>query len=192
MKTRLNKTTREEILTNVLAATDLEERRTALRQLIQVAVKKLIIQDQPAEFVALTKVYPKGWFTSCNQVYYGSEDELYPLAVSFDPPDTWQSRSLHLDDPVYVIQNYGWSATNHKSALLPLAEEAAALIAERTTLAAEIRAFLQSCQTAEAVAERMPELTRHIPKIARPMPLVAPSNLLSSLTKMGFDRTASA
>ena len=192
MKTRLNKTTREEILANVLAATDLEERRTELRQRIQAAVKKLITQDQPAEFIALTKVHPKEWFTSCNQVYYGCEDVLYPLAVSFDPPGTWQSRSLRLDDPVYVTQNYSWSATDHKPALLPLAEEAAALIAERTALVAEIRAFLQSCQTTEAVAERMPELTRHIPKIARPMPLVAPSNLLSSLTKMGFDRTASA
>ena len=192
MKTRLNKTIREEILANVLAATDLEERRTELRQRIQVATKKLITQDQPAEFVALTKVHPKEWFASCNQVYYGSEDELYPLSVSFDPPGTWRSRSLHLDDPVYVTQDYSWKATNHKSALLPLAEEAAALVEERTALIAEIRAFLQSCQTTEAVAERMPELTRHIPKIARPMPLVAPSNLLSSLTKMGFDRTASA
>ena len=192
MKTRLNKTIREEILDNVLAATDLEERRTALRQRIQAAVKKLITQDQPAEFVALTKAHPKEWFTSCNQVYYGSEDELYPLAVSFGPPGTWQSRSLHLDDPVYVTQDYSWKATDHKPALLPLAKEAAALVEERTALIAEIRAFLQSCQTAEAVAERMPELTRHIPKIARPMPLVAPSNLLSSLTKMGFDRTASA
>lgn len=192
MKTRLNKTIREEILANVLAATDLEERRTALRQLIQVAVKKLIIQDQPAEFVALTKVHPKEWFTNCNQVYYGCEDVLYPLAVSFDLPDKWHPRSLHLDDPVCITLGYRWDATDHKSALLPLAEEAAALIAERTALVAEIRAFLQSCQTTEAVAERMPELTRHIPKIARPMPLVAPSNLLSSLTKMGFDRTASA
>jgi hypothetical protein len=191
MKTRLNKTIREEILDNVLAATDLEERRTELRQRIQVAIKKLITQDQPAEFVALTKVHPKEWFTSCNQIYYGGEDVLYPLAVSFDP-DTRQYRSLYLDDPVYVTQDYRWDATNHKSALLPLAEEAAALVEERTALVAEIRAFLQSCQTAEAVAERMPELTRHIPKIARPMPLVAPSNLLSSLTKMGFDRTASA
>lgn len=192
MKTRLNKTIREEILANVLAATDLEERRTALRQRIQAAVKKLLIQDQPAEFVALTKVHPKEWFASRNQVYYGSEDELYPLSVSFDPPGTWTNHWLRLDDPVCVIQNYGWSAMDHKPALLPLAKEAAALIAERTALVAEIRAFLQSCQTAEAVAERMPELTRHIPKIARPMPLVAPSNLLSSLTKMGFDRTASA
>lgn len=192
MKTRLNKTIREEILANVLAATDLEDRRTALRQRIQAAVKKLIIQDQPAEFVALTKAHPKEWFANCNQVYYGCEDELYPLAVSFAPPGAWQSRSLHLDDPVYVTQGYNWKATNHKSALLPLAKEAAALVEERTALVAEIRAFLQSCQTTEAVAERMPELTRHIPKIARPMPLVAPSNLLSSLTKMGFDRTASA
>lgn len=192
MKTRLNKTIREEILANVLAATDLEERRTALRQLIQAAVKKLITQDQPAEFIALTKAHPKEWFASCNQVYYGSEDVLYPLAVSFDPPGTWQSRSLYLDDPVYVTQDYSWNVTNHKPALLPLAKEAAVLIAERTALVAEIRAFLQSCQTTEIVAERMPELTRHIPKIARPMPLVAPSNLLSSLTKMGFDRTASA
>lgn len=190
MKTRLNKTIREEILANVLAATDLEERRTELRQRIQVAIKKLITQDQPAEFVALTKVHPKEWFASCNQVYYGSEDELYPLAVSFDHPDIRPYRSLYLDDPVYVAQDYRWDATNHKSALLPLAKEAAALVEERTALVAEIRAFLQSCQTAEAVAERMPELTRHIPKIARPMPLVAPSNLLSSLTKMGFDRTA--
>lgn len=192
MRTRLNKTIREEILANVLAATDLEERRTALRQLIQAVVKKLIIQDQPAEFVALTKIHPKEWFASCNQVYYGCENELYPLAVSFDPPGTWRSRSLHLDDPVYVTNHYSWNATDHKAALLPLAKEAAALIEERKALVSEIRAFLQSCPTAEAVTERMPELERHIPKIARPMPLVAPSNLLSSLTKMGFDRTASA
>jgi hypothetical protein len=190
MRTRLNKTIREEILANVLAATDLEDRRTELRQLIQAAVKKLIIQDQPAEFVALTKIHPKEWFASCNQVYYGCEDELYPLAVSFDPPGTWQSRSLHLDDPVCVTNHYSWNAADHKAALLPLTKEAAALIEERKALVSEIRAFLQSCPTAEAVAERMPELTRHIPKIARPMPLVAPSNLLSSLTKIGFDRTA--
>lgn len=192
MKTRLNKTIREEILDNVLAATDLEERRTELRQRIQGAVKKLIIQDQPAEFVALTKAHPKEWFASCNQIYYGGGDVLRPLAVSFDPPDAWQNRWIYLDDPAYVAQNYKWDAAEHEAALLPLAKEAAALIAERTALVAEIRAFLRSCQTTEAVAERMPELTRHIPKIARPMPLVAPSNLLSSLTKMGFDRTASA
>lgn len=192
MATRLNKTLREEILTNVLNATDLEERRTELRQRIQATIKKLIIQDQPAEFIALTKVHPKEWFVSYSQIYYGYEDELYSLGVSFDPPGTWQSRLLYLDDPVCVTLGYNCNVLDHKSALLPLAKEAAALIEERAALVAEIRAFLQSCQTTEAVVKRMPELERHVPKTSYPVPSVAPSNLLSSLTKFGFDRTAAA
>lgn len=46
-------------------------------------------------------------------------------------------------------------------------------------------------ETVEQILERMPELEPHIPKISRPLPLVAPSNLLSTLSSLGFDRTAS-
>ena len=51
---------------------------------------------------------------------------------------------------------------------------------------------LLDCKTVEQVLERMPELESHIPKASKPMPLVAASNLLSSLTQLGFDRTKQA
>lgn len=76
-------------------------------------------------------------------------------------------------------------------AFTPLAKEAAQIVEDEAAARGEARAFLASCKTVEQILERMPELEPHIPKISRPLPLVAPSNLLSTLSSLGFDRTAS-
>jgi hypothetical protein len=190
MTTRMNKELREEILTNVLNATDLNERETELKQRIKKTVRGIVIQDLPKGFAALTQVHPKEWFASTSSLYFGGEKDLIPLSLAKESAYCYPA--IILDDPVPTPCNFQWDVSLHKEELLPLAEEAQQLTDERNALSAEIRAFLLSCRTTDQVVKRMPELGRHVPKTSYPVPSVVPSNLLSSLTKMGFDRTASA
>ncbi len=188
MTTRMNKALREKILISVLNATDLNERETELKQRIKKTVRDAVIQSLPKEFVALTEVHPKEWFGSTNSLYYGGEKDLIPLSLAKE--GAYYYHAVQLDDPVPVPCNFRWDVSLHKEELLPLAEEAQQLTDERNALSDEIRAFLLSCRTTDQVVKRMPELGRHVPKTSYPVPSVVPSNLLSSLTKMGFDRTA--
>lgn len=190
MTTRMNKKLREEILTNVLNATDLNERETELKQRIKKTARDVVIQDLPKEFVALTQVHPKEWFASINSLYFGSEKDLIPLSLAKE--GVYCYHAIILDDPVPTPCSFRWDVSLHTEELLPLAEEAQQLTDERNALSDEIRAFLLSCRTTDQVVKRMPELGRHVPKTSYPVPSVVPSNLLSSLTKMGFDRTATA
>ena len=190
MTVRLNKATREEILTSVLNATDLSERETELKQRIKEVARSAVIQDLPKEFIALTQGAPKEWFESINSLYYGNKRELVPLAVKEVGP--YHYHAIVLDDPVLVPKNFQWDVSSHAKKFLPLAKEAEQLMTERKALTNEIRAFLLSCRTTADVVKRMPELERHVPKASYPVPAVMPSNLLSSLAKFGFDRTASA
>lgn len=186
MATKLNKTMRGEILENVIRATDIPEQRQDLIRRTKAAAAAIIRDAQPPEFLALIKHAPKEWFVALNSIYVGSL-EANPLCIL--SPGSYSQ--IYFDDPVTVAQNTA-HRTSDFSPLEPLCAEATALVERETTLRREMSAFLLSCATAERLIEQMPELEPHVPTKAKPMPLVAASNVLSALIKSGFDKTVKA
>lgn len=196
MTTKLNKTLREEILANVINATELGDREKDIRRRVAETVRQTLIKAQPKGFYDAIKNLPKEWFRNEMGAYIYMEG--HPLGVlngilNSNPYATGNGHHVGFDDPVTVAQA-GWGVSNEKWAtvLADLSKEAAAFAAQAIETRREIRAFLNSCTTVEKLLERMPELEPHVPKISKPMPLVAPSNLLSSLSQFGFDKTLKA
>lgn len=184
MATRLSTSLRETIVDNVIKATDLPELKDALKHRLKTAARDLILAQLPQDFVRLTAGLPKEWLGRQAQVSIWAVNELGALK-NFGASGS----SIELYDPVSVPENFCLDSKEVKQALLSFAEEAERLQDRERELRHEVMAFLLSCSTVEKAVERMPELAPHIPKQAKPMPLVAPSNLLSSLAQLGFDRT---
>lgn len=187
--TRLNKAIREEILDNILAATDLQARKADILKRAGDVAKQLVMGAQPENFYEATRHLPPEWFAAGTSLYFYSSDGN-PAAIL--DPSPYKNYHINFDDPVRTALHWGRpSDASIQAAFKHLAEEATALNKDWDTARIEARAFLASCKTVEQILERMPELEPHIPKISRPLPLVAPSNLLSTLSSLGFDRTAS-
>jgi hypothetical protein len=189
MTTRLNKALREEILKNIIKATDLATRKKSILDRTNEVARQLVMRSQPEGFYEVTANLPSEWFCSTSQLRF--DDSCNPKKVL--EHGSWSSAYIYFPDPVRVVANGG---TPHDDKVMTeafalLAKEAAQYVADEAAARSEARAFLASCKTVEQILERMPELEPHIPKISRPLPLVAPSNLLSTLSALGFDRTAS-
>lgn len=189
MTTSLNKDLRAKIVDNVVNATNIPELEKSIRQRTKQRGREYVIAGLPEDFIEKTKDLPKEWLGSTSNLYVCQENdpEYYlegQLGNSF--------RHIRFDDPVTVPLSGKNREVSLADYFADLVEEAKALYERKATLTAEIRGFLLSCKTVEQVLERMPELEPHIPKASKPMPLVAASNLLSSLTQLGFDRTKQA
>lgn len=192
MTTILNKDLRAKIVGNVINATDIPELEKSIRQRTKQRGREYVIAGLPEGFVEKTKNLPKEWFgsTSCLYVRSANNPSRY-----LDDANTTHRFYDHVDFDDPVVGPASGVSKNHapvEEYFSDLVEEAKALAERREVLTAEIRGFLLSCKTVEQVLERMPELEPHIPKASKPMPLVAASNLLSSLSQLGFDRTKKA
>lgn len=194
MTTSLNKDLRAKIVDNVVNATNIPELEKSIRQRTKQRGREYVIAGLPEDFLEKTKDLPKEWLGSTNSLYVRREnDPEYYLEGQLG--DSFHNYGyIRFDDP--VTEPLSGGGKNREVPLedffADLVEEARALYERKATLTAEIRGFLLSCKTVEQVLERMPELESHIPKASKPMPLVAASNLLSSLTQLGFDRTKQA
>lgn len=176
-KTRLTKDMREEIVARVVRATNIPELKADIIARTKAAAVKMVRDAQPEGFYEKTEGLPKEWFTSLNDVFVGYKSAL--SAFGMNP-------YIKFDDPVKV------AAVSQKYDYGPLEsfqDEAKALTERESQLRGEISAFLLSCRHVEDVLERMPELKPHIPGISKSYPLTTASNLLSTLTQLGFDKT---
>ena len=197
MTTKLNNSLREEIVDNVINATDLPALERDIRRRVVETVRQTIIDAQPAGFYDLIKHAPKEWFRLEASVYIytgdGTGHPFVALVKRIGRGIDSNVTRVQLDDPIAVAQN-GWevSGAQWRTVLADLYVEANAFVERYNDLYREISAFLKSVTTVEKLLERMPELERHVPKVSKPLPLVAPSNLLSSLSQLGFDRTLQA
>lgn len=184
MTKRLTSDLRATIIDNVVRATNIPELKADLKQRTKTAARDIVIAANPPGFAALVANAPKEWFQTMNNVYL--KKPISPVAA-LDAQNSGSEFYIYLDDPVTV------PASGVKDLdLTPierLKAEADTLVERERALRNEIAAFLNSCRTVEQVLERMPELEPHVPKAVKPMPLVAPSNLLSTLAQLGFDKT---
>lgn len=181
MAKNLNKEIREQIIENVVRATNIPELKADLIKRAKNAARNAVAAAQPEGFYEKTANLPKEWFQQESSVWVPNNKN--PVGAF-----TGCTYNIAFDDPIRVAA-YA-PETKDFAELFALQPEVDALIEREEALCREISGFLLSCRTIEQVLERMPELEPHVPKMVKPMPLVAASNLLSTLTQLGFDKTA--
>lgn len=187
-KTRLTKTMRAEILYAVLAATKgLHTTRANIEADIKEAVVQALRASQPAGFYALIQHAPKEWFSASASEYW-NENPLWKMQQTVDP-SIYRNQHIVLDDPVSVAPGHGICLHDMKNepVFSKLVARADKWCAKYSQTRAELNDFLQSCATVEMLVDRMPELAKFVPAKAVVYPLVAPSNLLSTLLSEGFE-----
>ena len=190
MATILTKDMREECAQAVLQATTIPARAKVLMARVKALVKEQIMAARPFGFYERTKDTPREWLESRSSLGLACyTDPARPLYLA----GLYSESRSELDDPVPVAANTPCrlGASGEEDLFGPLYAEAEALAEEANTKKAEILAFLRSMRTVEKVVAAMPELEPYLPKKAEKSYPVAPSNLLASLSKSGFDINAS-
>lgn len=186
MSIRLTKDLRDEIVENAIRATDLPERQQQLMQAIKLRAAEIIMDAQPEGWFQLIKGHPQEWFKQCSRLYVPGD--CNPMSPLTNLKSYW---GIDLDDPIPVAVNE-FDSTVVSASLADLYTSAQLWALQNSEARASLTAFLQSCRTVEQVQSRMPELAKHIPATSKPFPLAAPSNTLSLLSALGFDRTERA
>lgn len=184
-KTRLTKAMREETLENVLKATDFEAKKKDILERAGKVARTELIKPVPKEFFEMIKGYPAEWFLHTGN--YGLFREHAP-ENAFRPHESWYGCTLHFEPfphPCGLCLNI--SKERQQKLFGPFRKEAERLMENQTQLKTDLKAFLLSCTTVEAVLEKMPELKPHIPeKVEFFAPAVNTGNLLTQLMKSGF------
>lgn len=188
-KTRLTKEVRAEIIERVVRATNIPELKADLIARTKKAAAQIVRNAQPEGFYEVTQSLPKEWFQAANSLYVPTHmDGVHnPLRIIGAVGD--YSHHISFNDPVSVAVRHGEYSYE---LLAPLAKEAEELAERESQLRGEISSFLNSCRYVEDIVERMPELEPHVPRHSKSFPLTAPSNLLSTLSSLGFDKTVKA
>ena len=187
----MNKDIVTKIVTSVLAATNMETNRQAIYEAARVRVRKHMLDQVPMALIAVSMDNPPEWFHWLDHVYIGNKNTWNPWYIMYDGPnphDSYPLRHLRVDPPVVSFRNHNPSLRAEDFA--DLTAEATQWANKREKLTSELRAVLFSFNTVEKLLEKLPEFTRHVPPAAAPKPnypLVAPNNILSALSKLGFD-----
>ena len=188
-KTRLTKEVRAEIIERVVRATNIPELKDSLKARTKAAAVQTVRNAQPENFYETTKNLPKEWFQPSNSLYVPthSDEVRNPLRIIGITGE--YNCHINFDDPITVAAKH--AAYNYEL-FAPLTKEAEELAERESQLRGEINSFLNSCRYVEDIVERMPELEPHVPRHSKSFPLTAPSNLLSTLSSLGFDKTVKA
>lgn len=188
--TTLTKQMRTEIVNSVLAGTNLPMERDEIAKATVLAAEDAVRNAQPEAFRELVEGQPKDWFKLDNSLYVR---ECNPLAELQRVTSEYHSHYISYNAPIPYAVQPNFDEADCKRIFGKLHKRAEAWAERYNTARGELSAFLNSQRTVEGVLEKMPELAPHIPaKAAKSYPLVAPSNLLSTLAKLGFDRTVKA
>lgn len=190
MTIRLNNDMRDQIISSVLAATDLDDERRLIQTETEELAATLCRAAQPPGWFDLVKDKPAQWFKLESQV--SVPHDLNPLAVLGDTPHYYKNWQIDYPAPIPVALGLDLSREDCEKHFGELRKRADEWAERRAETRGALRTFLLSCRTVEQVERRMPELKKHIPQAAQTYPLVAPSNVLAQLTRLGFDRTVAA
>lgn len=193
MKTRLTKDMRESIIASVMKNTNLDVERAEIEAETKRIAAQWVRDQQPKGFYDAINGHPKEWFDTIQQVRNGACNPCNVMNSALDPLTC--SGDIHLDDSVSVACSangrYGTVCMGEdqaKKVFGALHKRAQKWAEKREKTQGELRAFLLSQKTVKGVLEAMPELKRHMPaEKVKSYPLVAASNVLSSLAKLGFD-----
>ena len=182
MTTRLTNDMRASIVESAMRGTTYEAQSKKIRAEAQAHARAFINASQPPEFLKLVKGKPVKWFQ------LQAELRLHDLRGSLPSLHALLCGRINLEDPVpfatYAVPNLEFVTT-----VKDLEARAGVLNTQQVEARRSLMSFLRSCSTAEKVLERMPELKPHVTVVAVSYPLVAPSNALSMLQKLGFDQT---
>ena len=186
MTTRLTKDMRYEIINSALRGTTYEEQKKQILAELKTRAAAFIASEQPAGWTKLIKGHPKEWFQQ--QAELSMDRDKNPVNAVRDQDLYGEQWKVALDNTISVAKFVKGSKTFDASCA-DLLQQAQALQVQRDGVRDTLLQFLNSCSSVEKVVERMPELAAHVPKVVKSFPLVAPSNALAMLTKMGFDQT---
>lgn len=186
MTTRLTKEMRNDIIESVMAATDMNTKREAILAETVARAVEVIRESQPEGWFALVEGHPKEWFSLQAEISFAGD--LLPQSIMSTESHHYYHQ-IKLEDSIPVAIYYRRDRDSEKVVFAAVIKKAQAWREEYDATRGELASFLNSCSTTEKVIERMPELEKHIPKRAKVYPLVAPSNVMSRLAKLGFDRT---
>jgi len=188
-KTRLTKETRAEIIERVVRATNIPELKDSIKSRTKAAAVQIVRNAQPEGFYEVTRSLPKEWFQTAHSLYVPTHMDGVHNPLRIIGVVSQHSHHIDFDDLVTVAERHGEFSYE---LLAPLTKEAEELAERESQLRGEISSFLNSCRYVEDIVERMPELEPHIPRHSKSFPLTAPSNLLSTLSSLGFDKTVKA
>ena len=187
----MNKDLVAKIVTSVLAATNLEADRQQIYAIAKQRIRTRVVDQVPMELIQISMNNNPDWFRWLDTVYIGNKNTWSPWFIMYDGPnphDVHRLCHVPVDPPVVTFDNHKPNLRAEDFAdLTTLATEWAN---KREKLTSELRAVLFSFNTVEKLLEKLPEFTRHVPPAAAPKPkypLVAPNNILSALSKLGFD-----
>lgn len=183
MSTRLTNAAREAIVHSAMAATNWDAQRKAFEEKVKKTAADFIRSQQPKEWAKFITGKPKEWFKQ--QAHLACHWEKNPLHVLSE----FHRYQIPLDDTISIAIEVGQDGSGQVFA--KLYAEAVRLKAQRDDAQSALVAFLRSQNTVESLIKAMPEIAKHVPKSmqVQRFPLVAPSNALSMLAKLGFDRT---
>lgn len=182
--TTLTKQMREDIVNSVIAGTTLPDERKAIEEDVSLTAMHAMLAKQPKEFLALVEGQPLDWFKMDAGLWVNNSNPLNKLDA-----DRWTSK---IEYPRSIAVAVQWNPNKEEcEEIFREYNIRAAAWAEKNEKArGELMTFLLSQRTVEKLLAAMPELEPHIlTKVTKTYALVAPSNVLSTLTKLGFDRS---
>lgn len=208
---RLTNEMREQIRASVMASTHRSADVAKLMAETTTLVRSTLLGQLPKDFLAATEAMPSSWFGTCTSARVLAEDNPEVIAnhggqhknrhkfwvtsadikvEAFRVPHSMSSYNAFPFDRLTREEQragQGWSKVLAKQI-----KEAKRIWSVYSALDEEVKAFLLSVTTTEALLKAMPEYERHVPKPpAKPMPLaVIPTKLRAQMTAAGFDTGA--
>jgi hypothetical protein len=195
MAIRLTKQIRADIIESVLKNTVLPAERKAIEEETARTAMEAVRAMQPKGFYEAVAGHPKEWFKLDQSTYVTVCNPNVVLSAVDNNDARWMNYG-HVSYPeaiVVALDGPRLDEKQCKQVFGALHKRAEAWVEKYSAVKNELSAYLLSKQTVESALKDMPELERHVPAPAKPSyPLVAPSNVLSHLTKLGFDAGAPA
>ena len=191
--TRMSRDLIGRIVANALKATNLDAEREEIIADTKKRVHKILLAKVDPELVKLAEKHPREWFCWQDQVY-AQHGDYNPIAIVSAGLHSPRRDSYLPVEPSIPIPGHSTVGLKADKDLADLIQRATAWATKKYEAEMELRRFLASCSTVQKAIERMPEIEAHVPPAAVKVnhPIVASSNALSALTKLGFDTTAKA
>jgi hypothetical protein len=188
MPTRLTNDIRRTITDSVLSNTTLFAERDEIVKKLKTKMTKWVRDQQPKEFNALVAGKPKEWFCTMNYVrWWDGCNPINMMMACSDGAKCWADH-VELDEVIPVTSAFQRDHNGFEKTFAAEIKAANAWCEKYEKTRDDLRGLLAGFQTVEKLKETVPELERHIPKVEnRQLPMVQASNVLSQLTKVGFD-----
>ena len=188
MATRLNKDMIEQIVAAVIKDTTIPNEITMFKAELYNEATRRARELVPPALMELTKKYPREWFHWDCCIYIAGND-VVSNPMHYIDDGSWRAANLEIEPTPSTCES-GSVRIDDMSWLAPFEARARELGERRSKIKDELRAYLKSRSTVESAVRDMPELEPFVTVKVAKNALVAPSNVLASLTASGFSVSA--